>query len=131
VPYIPPFELVKNIANITAVKGELRVTLSYEEFINVVKHLLIGVAVDEAWYLQRYEDIAKAIATGEIKSARQHFVEHGYIEGRLPGPVQVDEKWYLERYPDVAESVRKGVVPSAQAHFERDGYKEGRLPYDL
>lgn len=128
-PYVPPFDVIKNAANISAVKGELRVTLPYDDFIRIVKHLLTGIPVDEEWYVERYEDVAQAIRNGEIKSARAHFVEHGYIEGRLPGPVAVDEQWYLEQYPDVAESVRRGIDVSAQAHFDRDGYREGRLPF--
>ncbi len=129
--YVPPFDLIKNIVSITTVKGELRVTLSYEDFIKIVKQLLTGTPIDEDWYMTRYEDVAKALRSGEIKSAREHFIEHGYVEGRLPGPITVDEKWYLERYPDVAESVRRGVDASAQAHFDRDGYREGRLPFAL
>lgn len=129
--YVPPFDLIKNTVSITTVKGELRVTLSYEDFIKIVKQLLTGTPIDEDWYMTRYEDVAKALRSGEIKSAREHFIEHGYVEGRLPGPITVDEKWYLERYPDVAESVRRGVDASAQAHFDRDGYREGRLPFAL
>lgn len=66
-----------------------------------------------------------------MASARQHFLDDGYFEGRLPFPMPVDERWYLEHYPDVAESVRKGVVGSAEQHFAEDGYREGRLPYEL
>jgi hypothetical protein len=131
VPYVPPFDVIKDAANISAVKGELRVTLSYDDFVKLVKQLLTGFPVDEAWYVDRYEDVASALRAGDIKSAHAHFVEHGYIEGRLPGPVTVDEQWYLEQYPDVAESVRRGIDASAQAHFDRDGYREGRLPFPL
>ena len=130
-PYVPPFDLIRNAANISAVKGELQVTVSYEDFVKIIKRLLNGVPVDEEWYATWYDDVAKAIRAGEIRSAREHFIEHGYIEGRLPGPVRVDEKWYLSQYPDVAESVRKGIHASAQAHFDLDGYREGRLPFAL
>jgi hypothetical protein len=129
VAYIPPFDLIKNAVKITAVKGELHVAVSYNDFIGIVKKLITGIEVDAEWYITQYEDVAKAIKAGEIKSAHEHFVEHGYIEGRLPGPIDVDEKWYLEQYPDVAESVRRGLHSSARDHFARDGYREGRLPY--
>ena len=85
--------------------------------------------VDEKWYLQQYPDIAAAIATGKIKSAKDHFVNDGYFEGRLPSALQVDEKWYLQEYPDVAEGVQTGVVDSGQKHFTQIGYREGRLPF--
>jgi hypothetical protein len=71
------------------------------------------------------------VREGGVKSARQHFVDDGYFEGRRAFPVQVDEKWYTETYPDVAESIRQGAIPSAQAHFDGDGYREGRLPFRL
>jgi tetratricopeptide (TPR) repeat protein len=91
VPYIPPFNLVRNIAGITAAEGKPRVTLSYGDFIKIIRRLLAGVTVDEAWYLQRYVDVANAVAAGKVGSARQHFINHGYFEGRLPGPVQAED----------------------------------------
>ena len=87
--------------------------------------------MDAPWYLARNPDIAQAIAAGATASAKQHFVEHGYFEGRLPFPIVVDERWYLSQNPDVCESVRKGAVKSAQCHFDTDGYREGRLPLAL
>ncbi len=77
------------------------------------------------------EDIGRAIRDGQIVSAKQHFVDDGYFEGRLPFPMKVNDTWYQTKYPDVAESVRTGVVASPQKHFDEDGYREGRLPFDL
>jgi hypothetical protein len=93
--------------------------------------MIRGVDVDEAWYARTYEDIGNAVRDGVLRSAKQHFVDDGYFEGRLPFPIPVDERWYLEQNPDVAESIRKGVVDSAQDHFSKDGYREGRLPFGL
>jgi hypothetical protein len=131
VNYIPPFDLVRRSVEISTVRGELRVSLSYEDFIKLIRLMIAGIEVDEAWYRKQYEDIGKAIRDGQIGSAKQHFVDDGYFEGRLPFPIKVDDAWYQRQYPDVAESVRKGVVKSAQVHFEEDGYREGRLPFDL
>ena len=127
--YVPPFDLIRRSVEITTVKGDLRVTVSYENFVSLLKTLLVGIDVDEDWYLKTYEDIDVATKEGAVTSARQHFVENGYFEGRLPFPIRVDEKWYLEQNPDVAESIRRGAVESAQAHFDEDGYREGRLPF--
>jgi hypothetical protein len=96
-----------------------------------MKLVISGIEVNEDWYLRHYEDIAKAVKEGAVKSARQHFVDDGYFEGRQPFAIQVDEKWYLQQNPDVAEGVRKGLIPSAQAHFDQDGYREGRQPAPL
>lgn len=129
--YLPPFELIRRSIEITTVRGELRVNLSYENFIGILRTMIRGVEVNEAWYVRTYEDIGKAIKDGVIQSARQHFVDDGYFEGRLPFPIAIDERWYLEQNPDVAESVRKGTVESGQEHFDKDGYREGRLPFGM
>lgn len=129
--YIPPFDLLRRSVEISTVRGELRVSLSYDDFIKLIRLMIGGVEVDEAWYRQQYEDIAQAIQTGAVASAKQHFLDDGYFEGRLPFEIKVDEDWYQREYPDVAESVRTGVVASPQVHFDEDGYREGRLPFDL
>lgn len=129
--YIPPFDMIRRSVEISTVKGELRVNVSYEDFISLLKTMLAGIEVDEEWYLQTYDDIARAVREGLIKSAKQHFVDDGYFEGRMPFPIDVDEGWYLQRNPDVAESVRRGIIESGQAHFQEDGYREGRLPFDM
>ncbi len=129
--YLPPFEVLKSYITISNVKGELMVSCSYENLIQLLRQVIVGVEVNEQWYLNRYQDIAEAIESGTVKSARLHFVNDGYFEGRLPFPIVVDERWYLAANPDVAESIRKGVVDSAQDHFNKDGYREGRLPFGL
>jgi hypothetical protein len=127
-PYIPPFDAVRRTLEISTFKGELRVATSYDEFVRIIKQYVALLPVDEAWYLEAYPDVAHGIEVGTVASARQHFLEDGYFEGRLPGPPEVDEAWYLTKYPDVAEGVGTGRIKSATHHFIHDGYKEGRLP---
>ena len=129
--YIPPFDLLRRSVEISTVRGELRVSLSYDDFIKLIRLMMAGVEVDEAWYSQQYEDIGRAIRDGQVASARQHFIDDGYFEGRLPFPINVDTAWYQAQYPDVADSIRSGGVQSPQSHFDEDGYREGRLPFDL
>ena len=129
--YLPPFELIRRSIEISTVRGELRVNVSYEDFVKILRTMIAGIEINEAWYLKTYEDIAGAIRTGIVRSAKQHFVDDGYFEGRLPFPMTVDERWYLAQNPDVAESIRRGEVPSAQSHFDQDGYREGRLPFGM
>ena len=131
VKYLPPFDLIRRSVEISTVRGELRVNLSYEDFVKLLKMLISGIEVDETWYLQTYEDIALAVREGSIASARRHFVDDGYFEGRLPFPMRVDERWYLQHYADVSESIRTGVIVSGQVHFDEDGYREGRLPFGM
>jgi hypothetical protein len=131
VNYFPPFEAIRRSVDIQAVRGDLRVNMTYEEFVGLLRLMISGIEVDEDWYARTYDDIGQAIRTGSISSARQHFISDGYFEGRLPAPIKVDEAWYLTRYPDVADGIRKGLLTSAQEHFNMDGYKEGRLPFEM
>jgi hypothetical protein len=119
------------MVEVSTVRGELRVSLAYEEFVKILRMMIAGIEVDEVWYLKENEDIAQAIAKGTVASAKQHFVDDGYFEGRRPFPMPVDERWYLEHNADVAESVRKGVVSGGEQHFVEDGYREGRLPFEI
>jgi hypothetical protein len=41
---------------------------------------------DEAWYLDKNPDVARAVADGVCKSGREHYVAHGHRVGRLPVP---------------------------------------------
>ncbi|MGC1296606.1 MAG: hypothetical protein WA869_16340, partial [Alloacidobacterium sp.] len=75
------------------------------------------------------DDVDAAIRSGEMKTAREHYVRAGYFENRIPRPCPVDETWYLNEYPDVAEAIRFGHFFSAEQHFELAGFGEGRLPH--
>jgi hypothetical protein len=98
---------------------------------SVIKLFLRSVEVDERWYKERYPDVAAAIDAGLYRSAKHHFIDSGYFEGRLPGEVAVSEDWYLNSYPDVAEGVKDRLFNSGAEHFRLYGYEEGRLPFPL
>jgi hypothetical protein len=72
---------------------------------------------DEAWYLERYPDVA-----GFEMSAMRHYLLFGAAEGRDPSPL-FDTSWYLENYPDVA---KRGLNPFV--HYLVRGAIEGRHP---
>ncbi|MGE0417820.1 MAG: hypothetical protein AB7O80_13530 [Acetobacteraceae bacterium] len=126
--YLPPFESLKSYFTLTNFRGKLTATAPFDEVRRMISALLAGVHVDEEWYLERNPDIARGVRDGIVKSGKEHFINNGYFEGRMPFRIQVDEEWYLEQYPEVAEAIRGGVMDSAQQHFEEHGYKEGRRP---
>lgn len=126
--YLPPFSVLKSSVRLMSVKGQLKVDMTYDELLALVKLFLRSASFEEEWYRRAYPDVEEAIRAGAYGSGWEHFVEHGYFEGRRPFPMQVDEDWYLRAYPDVGESVRAGLVGSALEHFERHGYEEGRRP---
>lgn len=127
--YLPPFEGLKALMTFTAVKGELTVSATYEQFTTLVRALLDGIEVDERWYFSQYPDVEKAVREGSIASAKEHFLNNGYFEGRVPFEIKVDEIWYLEQNPGVAEYIARGDLESAQQHFNDYGYREGRKPF--
>ena len=129
VTYLPPFDVIKQSVELSTQKGQLTATASYDGLIGLIKQLLSGINVDEIWYSAKYPDIAEAINNGKVASAKQHFIDNGYFEGRLPFDIVVDDDWYKSQYPDVADSISSGAETSSQIHFNRDGYKEGRLPF--
>jgi hypothetical protein len=134
--YVPPFSVVKQECFSSAVSGNIkpdsgRKLVTQESFMHGVRLLLRGIEVDDHWYVTAYPDIAAAIAAGAVKSAKAHFIEDGYFEGRLPFELDVDDKWYLKAYPDVAEGISRGDFRSAKDHFQNYGYREGRLPAEF
>ena len=117
-------DLGKTVAEPAAVQSDGPVT-------EVIKLLLQSVDVDESWYRAQYPDVAEAIDDGLHQSAKRHFIDSGYFEGRLPGEMVVSEEWYLKTYPDVAEGVNDCLFASGAEHFKLYGYEEGRLPFPM
>jgi hypothetical protein len=103
----------------------------------IERHLLIAllapriakIKFDEAWYLSKNPDVKDFVKRGIVASGREHYIQHGYYEHRMPAAIRVNEKWYIESYSDVAESIRGGIYKNAQAHFDIAGFAEGRLPF--
>lgn len=129
--YLPPFEILKSMMNLTTLRGKTRVDMTYDDVQQMIRTLLVAIDVDEAFYLERNPDVAEGIRHGTIRSAREHFVDHGYFEGRLPYRITVDEAWYLGTHVDVADTVRRGEYASGQDHFDGPGYPEGREPFPI
>jgi hypothetical protein len=59
---------------------------------------------------------------------KQHYVEHGYFEGRIGAPTDVDEKYYAQHNQDVVEAINRGNLKSIAQHYQQSGYAEGRIP---
>ncbi|MBV9735715.1 MAG: hypothetical protein JO209_07370 [Acidisphaera sp.] len=129
--YIVPFSTIQKMIGGTPRNGGPPRAVSVDAIKEVIRLLLRSVPVDEAWYRGRYEDVAAAIKAGMYRSAKHHFVEEGYFEGRLPAAQQIDERWYIRQNQDVAEGLRNGDFASAQEHFLKFGYQEGRAPAEM
>jgi len=83
---------------------------------------------DEAFYRTSYEDVAQAHGTGDIGDLQAHFIEAGFIEGRLGADPEVNAAYYLATYPDVDRAISEGQIGSADDHYVQRGASEGRSP---
>lgn len=104
------------------------IEISIKDLRNILGVALAGIEVDDEWYLSQVDGLRMAIQREKFKSAAEHYVLHGYLEGRLPKRPVVDERFYLKQNPDVAAAVKAGKLKSGFDHFVSSGYSEGRLP---
>jgi hypothetical protein len=93
----------------------------------LLRVLISALPFDEAFYAATYPDLAKARQSGAVADLRTHFLEHGYLEGRLGAKPDVDERFYREAYPDVVLAIAKGEFKSLLDHYIRAGVAEGRF----
>jgi hypothetical protein len=126
-----PFSEVKAALQVVPAPGSLRVEIEQDRFLEFVRRLLESVPVDDVWYRANYPGAAKMIATGEFRSALDHYTQRGYFEGLLPFNVDMEPEWYLGRYTGVREVVERGAFKSPQDHFVRAGYNAGYSPRPL
>jgi hypothetical protein len=130
--YVIPYSMVKKLyVPVSTSVHESDTKAPNGVITDVIKLFLQSVDVDETWYRTRYPDVAAAIDEGLFKSAKHHFIDSGYFEGRLPGDMAVEEDWYLSTYPDVSEGVKDRLFSSGGEHFKLYGYDEGRLPFPM
>jgi hypothetical protein len=123
-------ELQKEIYSL-GIKVEGGMFYPQEAVNRLLEVLARSIPVDEQFYYSNYPDVYAEVTSGQLGGAAQHFVEHGFYEGRFPSDVAVDEKDYLARYPDVIEGIESGIVESATDHWIRYGRLEGRTVYLL
>ena len=128
--YFPPYkQLLHKIELATgtpATQETVLVPRSIFDFL--LQTSLMACEFDEKRYLSENSDVATGpVRAGQI-TAKQHFVNYGYFEGRRGYLPKVDEKWYQTKYEDVALALQNGSVPSVSEHFEGAGAIEGRAP---
>ena len=81
---------------------------------------------DEEFYLKAHPDVARAVRAGGIPSGRDHYITHGFGEGRRCFPF--DDRWYREQYPVASGEVELGLFESLRHHFVLVGAKRGYRP---
>jgi hypothetical protein len=81
---------------------------------------------DEEFYLRTYKDIARAVSGGGLKSGLQHYIRHGFAEGR--DAFAFDRSWYSMEYPLAALEVGRGDYASLVHHYVAVGASRGYKP---
>lgn len=82
----PPFHVVAARLGGDPRRNDGTITVELSTVLQLLKLFVSAVVVDEVRYRRAYPDVAQAIEEGTIPSARSHFIESGYFEGRSPCP---------------------------------------------
>lgn len=123
-----PFAEFKTQFKMTPSRGRLYASIGRDEFLRLVKTILMAVPVDEIWYRTTYPLAEKMISSGTSSSARDHYIEQGYFKNYIPFEIKIDSDWYLSRYSHDRMGIDRGYARSAADHFVRIGYAEGCRP---
>jgi hypothetical protein len=83
---IPSYREITEVLGFDLVSASNPVSVDPQALLELVGRFIRQIDVDEAGYRREYPDVAQAIERGEIVSARDHFLEFGYFEGRDPTP---------------------------------------------
>jgi hypothetical protein len=128
--YVPPYDAVLHSIGTSreALTDAEEVTIPLGLFRFLMQLAVANGDFNEAGYLAANPDVAGAVASGEVESARLHYIGFGYFEGRRGATPEVDERWYLRSYPDVGSAVKAGRLTSATEHFNAIGAAEWRSP---
>jgi hypothetical protein len=116
VKYLPAFDQIKRRGEISIVKDELRISFTYDNFVEIVRMLVAGIGVKPGWYIE----------PDRISFTYDEFVES--VRALVAG-VGLDSEWYLEQNQDVKTAIEEGHLQSPEQHFVEAGYFEGRIPF--
>jgi hypothetical protein len=82
--YFMPFAIIQSWLGRYPVSRTRLLEISYDDFLDIIRHLLVAIPVDEEWYLAANPGVAARMTAGDFMTPTQHFVLHGYFEGRRP-----------------------------------------------
>jgi hypothetical protein len=83
---MPSYREITEVLGFDLVAASNPVSLDPRVLLQVLDRFIRQTDVDEDGYRRAYPDVAQAIERGEILSARDHYLEFGYFEGRDPTP---------------------------------------------
>jgi hypothetical protein len=122
------FARLKSHFILVPTRSAIKVSFNRSDLLSMIRGAIACVPVDEAFYIATYKDVAASIEQGTCHSAKDHYVNSGYLENRIPYDLGLDSAWYTSVYKDVAGAVAKYSDFDPRRHFYVHGYKEGRWP---
>ncbi len=128
--YLPHVDLLMQALRISRDRLDSRSKIAVDPrlLLQVLRQIVAAQPFDESFYLTAYDDVATAHNRGEITDLHRHYIEAGFLEGRLGAAPQVDSAYYLATYPDVGRAIAAGQIASADDHYLQRGAAEGRAP---
>ena len=96
---------------------------SFDDVTDILTGALLGVPVDEEWYLSEYSGVRQYLKMVPNASASTHYRKHGYFENRAP----YRPDWRGKAIPTPFQSVRAvfEVIPcrrSIRLRFRRENF---------
>ncbi len=85
------------------------------------------ILFDPVWYRTRYPEVMAGIASGDYRSALEHYLCNDSPERFDPLP-QFSETWYRQQNPDVTAAIAGRQARNGYAHFLDSGLAELRSP---
>ena len=126
-PHVTPVGRVLRLLGIeSAALDNATVTVEVQGLVFLLRELARHQPFDPEFYAESYPDIEEARMVGKIPDLHEHFIETGFIEGRLPAEPPFDPVWYAHYYPDIAKAIPANDVQALRNHFITAGLIEGR-----
>ncbi len=106
--------------------GSGRVSVNGEGLASLLREVARHQPFDADFYAEAYPDIEAARLAGQLSDLHEHFIETGFLEGRLPSEPPFDAVWYAQYYPDVSSVIPAHDAAALRNHFLSSGLREGR-----
>ncbi|MEO0818762.1 MAG: hypothetical protein AAFX86_15850 [Pseudomonadota bacterium] len=104
-----------------------KISMSREDLLGIFSSIAEAYPFDEDFYLEAYPDVKNAIEAGAAPSARDHYINSGFIEGRVGSPELFNAEVYRQNNPDVASAFEPGDDEALLQHYVHLGCREGRV----
>jgi len=129
-PYLPHIDVLLQALRVSRERldGRAKIAIDPRLLVHILRRIAAAQPFDEAFYLATYDDISQAHGQGAVGDLHTHFIEAGFIEGRMGAAPAVDAEFYLSSNPDVGRAIAAGQVGSAEEHYIQRGAAEGRAP---